>query len=78
MITKKQVMEAAQRGEGPLGKAADDEPVFVLRAQDNLAADAVEQWAIRAQSQGTPYEKARLAFDIVDHMRHWPIHKVAD
>ena len=37
--------ELAAVGKGCLGKAADDEPVFILRAQDMLAADLVDKWA---------------------------------
>lgn len=78
MITKKEVLNAALKGEGALGKAADDEPVFVLRAQDAEAADLVELWAIRAESAGAPYDKTREAFDIADFMRRWPVRKVPD
>jgi hypothetical protein len=37
--------EMAAAGKGCLGKAADDEPVFVLRAQDTFAPKVVEAWA---------------------------------
>lgn len=84
MITKKEVLEAALKGEGALGKAADGEAVFVLRAQDNLAADIVDQWAIQASvaipsvggsDMGHKVAEARL---IADMMRRWPIHKNPD
>lgn len=45
MSTKREVLEMAARGEGCLGKAADDEPVFVLRAQDLLSIRLVYRWA---------------------------------
>jgi hypothetical protein len=45
MATKREVLEAAARGEGCLGKAADDEPVFVLRAQDMFAGRTIQYWA---------------------------------
>jgi hypothetical protein len=73
-----------QSGEGPLAKAADDEPVFLLRAQDNLASDLVEQWATQASvaipsiggaDMGHKVGEARL---IADMMRRWPIHKAPD
>ena len=48
-ITAKELRDATARGEGPLAKAADDEPVFLLRGQDNLAADLV---AIRSVQAG--------------------------
>ena len=44
--------EMAATGKGCLGKAADDEPVFVLRAKDQYAPEIVEAWA-RAVSLGS-------------------------
>jgi hypothetical protein len=84
MMTKKEVLEAALRGEGALGKAADDEPVFVLRAQDCLAADLVDKWAIFARvgmpSAGVEASghKINEAVQIADAMRNWPKHKQPD
>jgi hypothetical protein len=84
MITAKELREATLRGEGPLAKAHDDEPVFLLRAQDNLAADLVEKWAIYA-SVAVPsvggrslQDKVTEANAIADQMRRWPIHKTPD
>lgn len=37
--------QMAAIGQGCLGKAADDEPVFVLRAKDKFAPQVVEFWA---------------------------------
>lgn len=70
--------ERAARGEGCLGKAAPDEPVFILRAQDALAADLVELWAIRARSAGCPVDKVREANDLVEEMRKWHTRKYPD
>lgn len=79
MATAKQTIEAAVLGQGCLGKAADDEPVFVLRAQDAEAADLVELWAIRAGLSGKcNSDKIREAHGIVDEMRKWPIRKPPD
>ena len=50
--TKMDVLQAVAEGRGALGKAAMDEPVFVLRAQDIHAADLVEKWAIWAAAGG--------------------------
>lgn len=50
MSTKREVLEMAARGEGCLGKAADDEPVFVLRAQDLLSGPTVYAWASKLES----------------------------
>lgn len=84
MFTKKEVLAAANRGEGCLGRAADDEPVFVLRAQDCLAADLVEKWAIWASAgiatigSEAAGHKVGEARQISEAMRHWPLHKQPD
>lgn len=70
--------ELAAQGKGCLGKAAAEEPVFILRAQDSLAADLVETWAIRAKSLGCTWDKVREAFDLAEQMRRWPIRKNPD
>jgi hypothetical protein len=83
-ITAKELREATARGEGPLAKAADDEPVFLLRGQDCHAAELVEKWAIWASSAiphsgGKPMQdKIAEAQLIADFMRRWPIHKNPD
>lgn len=48
-MNKKETIEAASHGEGSLGKAADDEPVFVLRAQDICAPGTIEDWCNRVE-----------------------------
>lgn len=55
-----------------LNRAADDEPVFVLRAKDPLAAKLVEDWAARAVISGT-HEDARIqgAYRFAQSMRAW-------
>ena len=68
----------AAAGKGCLGKAADDEPVFILRAQDSLAADLVELWALRSKALDCTWDKVREAFDLVEQMRRWPIRKNPD
>jgi hypothetical protein len=65
-------------GKGCLGKAADDEPVFILRAQDALAADAVDHWANHAQLLGVHPDKVREARELADAMREWPNQKNPD
>lgn len=85
-ITAKELREATLRGEGPLAKAADNEPVFLLRAQDNLSAQLVEMWAIQASvmvpsadDKGhTLDKKVTEARQIADAMHHWPIKKNPD
>lgn len=47
----------------------DDEPVFVLRAQDRLAASAVELYCVLANSHGAPVvEKLQ---DEIENLRTW-------
>ena len=77
-ITAKEVRELAARGEGCLGKAADDEPVFVLRAQDCHAADLVEKWAIWVSVSDVSSDKVGEARLIAEQMRRWPVHKQPD
>jgi hypothetical protein len=78
MLTAREVREAAARGEGCLGKAADDEPVFVLRGRDLLAPDLVEKWAIDANAVKCPWDKVREAKEIAQLMREWPGRKNPD
>jgi hypothetical protein len=74
----KNEIERANRGEGCLGKAHPDEPVFILRAQDSEAADTVERWAIFARAAGAPNDKVQEAMMIAEEMRRWPKRKVPD
>ena len=61
-----------------LMKAKDDEPIFVLRAQDKLAAGVVRQWAEQAAQAGCGNAKVREAREIADAMERWPTRKVPD
>lgn len=45
MATKEREIEMMRSGDGCLGKAAPDEPLFILRAQDKFAPLAVLLWA---------------------------------
>lgn len=54
-----------------LKKIPEDEPVFVLRAQDRAAPVTVAGWAILAQYAGSPREKYRGATDQADAMVQW-------
>lgn len=53
-----------------INKAASDEPVFVLRAKDPLAAQAVRLWAAMADGRHEP-EKRQEALDLADRMDEW-------
>lgn len=60
-----------------LNKAADDEPVFVLRAKDVLAPTVVACWAALAMREGV-HEQARIeeAMDLSKAMREWRASRV--
>jgi hypothetical protein len=61
-----------------LNNARDDEPIFVLRAQDSLAADLVRQWASTAERAGCGMEKVAEARAVADAMDRWPTRKLPD
>lgn len=54
-----------------INKADDDEPVFVLRAQDALAPDIVWEWVKQAELHGVPPEKVREAERLASDMEAW-------
>lgn len=54
-----------------IGKAAPDEPIFVLRAQDKLAPVLVRMWSMLAEMHGCPVPKTREAFELADEMERW-------
>ena len=59
-------------------KADPDEPIFVLRAQDALAADTVRFWASQANLRGVDQAKVNEAHKCAAAMEKWPIHKLPD
>lgn len=59
-----------------LNKAADDEPLFVLRAQDATAPLSIEHWL--AMNPQLPMEKRREAIECMEAMRAWPTQKKPD
>lgn len=67
----KEEIAALERGEGPLAKAAPNEPIFILRAQDTLAPSCVEAWADLAAALGTPFAKVREARELAEKMKRW-------
>jgi hypothetical protein len=73
MGTKLQELENLKAGTGCLGKAADDEPLFILRGQDMLAPDLVRRWARQAEmsAPGGRSEKAEEAYALADQMDAW-------
>jgi hypothetical protein len=62
-----------------LNKAADDEPVFVLRAKDPLAALIVRHWAFVAEEHGVHEpEKLAEARALADRMDAWKDRYIAE
>lgn len=60
MATKQETVAQLSRGEGCLGKAGLDEPVFVLRAKDPAAALTVKIWCNIARFLGC-HEPEKIA-----------------
>lgn len=60
-----------------LEKAADNEMLFVLRAQDKSSPKVVLHW-IAKNFENASEEKLREAFECALHMRKWPNRKEAD
>lgn len=54
-----------------LNKAQDDEPVFVLRAKDPLAADIVRIWAMMAHRSPHEIWKVKEARELANQMDLW-------
>ena len=52
-------------------KAADDEPLFVLRATDPATPNAVRAWAAEARLVGHRSEKCDHAMDYADEIEEW-------
>lgn len=61
-----------------LSKARDDEPIFILRAQDILAPIVVKYWATLASDAGVSGNKCRGAWDLANAMKQWPDRKLPD
>lgn len=65
------------RIQDPANKIPEDEPVFLLRAQDALAAETVRHWARLAELSGCR-ELALMAREHADKMDQWPRRKRPD
>jgi hypothetical protein len=73
-VTKKELLADP---DSPWNKAADDEILFILRAQDQLAGPLVERWADQARYKA-PKEKISQAYAIAAAMKRWPGRKMPD
>jgi hypothetical protein len=54
-----------------LNKAADDEPIFVLRAKDLIAPAVVGYWQTLAGQIGSPFDKLIGAGNTASDMLAW-------
>jgi hypothetical protein len=66
-----------------LQKAADDEPIFVLRGQDALAPALVREWARRfvetnPEESSSVVKKYRNAMACADEMERYPLRRPSD
>ena len=57
--------------ESTISRAADDEPVFVLRSTDKLAPAAVRSWAVTALNAEVNSEKVLGAMEFAYVMEEW-------
>jgi hypothetical protein len=60
-----------------LNKAADDEPLFVLRSTDKLAPALVRLWADLAAAHGCAEEKVRDAVLAAERMELWALNNMS-
>lgn len=72
-MTKRELLE---RPNSCLNRALDDEPVFLLRANDELAPSLVRMWAYRyaaSRDEMTPREQAKAseAIQVAGAMQLW-------
>lgn len=65
MIKRKELSDPNSQ----LNKAAEDEPLFVLRAHDKVAPAMIRQWCRNSPDQ--PAEKREEAMKIADEMDTW-------
>ena len=59
------------RIQDPSGLIPEDEPVFLLRAQDKVAPDIVRKWAARAELAGASKDIVTAANRQADLMAAW-------
>lgn len=60
------------------GKIPENEPVFLIRGQDAVGAEAVRAWATLNELAGGDSVLTRLARAQADRMDEWPFRKLAD
>lgn len=57
---------------------AEDEPIFLLRGRDQLAADAVRHWGARASVAGVNGDKVVEALEIASAMERFSPRRLPD
>jgi hypothetical protein len=73
--------EDYNRIQDPENKIGQDEPVFLIRAQDEAGPTAVREWAYEALKRGASVEIVKTALDHAKKMERWQslnISKVPD
>lgn len=66
------------RIQDPAGLIPDDEPVFLLRGQDRLAAQTLEFYAKLAHREGVAGDLVSRTMTQAKLMREWPMKKTPD
>lgn len=71
-------MSTKKQGVPCFDNAAPDEPIFVLRAQDRLAAATVRFWAQLLEASRGSAPLVKEARECATAMDKWPVHKLPD
>lgn len=66
------------RFQDPLNLIPEDEPVFLLRAQDKLAWHLVKIYSWVAGLAGASEEMVRITKEHAEKMKAWPVKKIPD
>lgn len=74
----KHAREDYNRIQDPLGLIPDDEPVFLIRAQDKVSGDAVRAWVALAEKAGANSDILFLAQEHAKKMDAWSKRKIPD
>lgn len=59
------------RIQDPDGKIPDDEPVFLIRGQDKVAAKVLNYYAMCAAEEGASLELVNMVNEQAKNMREW-------
>lgn len=74
----KHAREDYNRIQDPEGLIPDDEPVFLIRAQDKVSGDAVRAWVELAEKSGASSDILYLAQEHAKKMDEWNRKKIPD